>query len=1411
MTARFHRWRRETHSAGLELLRHFLTGFFDNDMVTVPGEWQKVAVGIFASLVSFALAATWVYADRYKYLHSAAFETYRQGVRDDLMSFLALAMVITALVTILQWQSLFLSLRDCLALAGLPVSPREIFLAKFGSLIVIFAAFVVSLTGMPSILFAILTGDLLPSGHWFENPSFLVNVAANFAALNGVCVFTFFSLLTLQAILLHLFPARIFARVSLAVQGALFILTVGSVPLLGRMPVSAAWWPPRWFVGLWEAIVIGRPTAGPALLAMAAPIALAFVAYLLSYHRYQRLLLEAPPGHKPSRRAGLGSRLLERWIREPREQGAFAFIWKTLIRSRSHRLLLLAYAGAALGWITKGLLDAPPVSLRDQGVYGLTVVLAPIAIAMLITIGLRYLFTLPVMLRAQWVFQIVEADDRAAWQAAIVRFVTWVGIAPVFAAGLPATLAVLGPVRGVAATVLAATVALIFFERHFRDWRKLPFTCSLLPGRQPVWLLILKVFLAMAYLVPVAQLVLWASAEQTSFLALATLEAAWWWRWRSMRRAEWRDAAMLWDEQPEGAVMALGLETASRQETPLEAPARPREVAPVFTGSMIASRGLLPQAWAEEIEEDRRDPGALWRSVWEDARYGARLIRRSPLFSAVVVLTLTVGIGINASVFTVFERVGMKAHVTRDPDSFVRIFPESQADGHDRPVSYSEYLALRDRNRSLRQLAAFQRFPVLLGDDDSWGTTALAVSCNFFQVEGLDRPLMGRLIDAGDCSNSGGQAVAVISEQIWRDRFAADPHIIGRMTRINNAAVPIVGVVPVRTSLWSEPTSVWVPYTAQAEFQAERDFLHEDLLWLWLAGRMKPGYTRSLVEAEFTGLERQLDWLTPGRRTAVETTDGSWLANFELRATGRDLFLLAFFFGAFYLVLLIACANVATLLLSRAASRSREIAVRLSLGAPRIRLVRMLVTESLLLAGMAGAASVWLLYRVPVPLFRYLSPKAPPIPMPPDWLVFTYVAAMVLLAGIVSGLAPALESVKVDLASTIRGNGGVLGGTGSGSKLRGWLVTAQVALSMVLLVEAALFGKSEDRNLNADPGYLPRNVVVALLRFPSGTSPQAAGSRLDRIANHLRAVPGVRDVTFSDNLPMIGNDTVQLRPPGRPDAVQPVDIYSASTGFMNTLGVPLVRGRDFERADRAAVIISESLARLFFRRRNPVGQTLNLPEGEVTIVGVAKDISPLRVGGSENPPVWRTGLTHPANAFLSVRFATPKMAAGQAVRASLREIEPSLVVMARNLQSWIDLVTEQMWNLVTLIVILGVVATVLATMGIYGAVSFAVNQRMRDLGIRVALGAGRIDIVREVFRMGGRPVLRGLLIGSWMSVAFAASLRENLRGTPLRIDSTDPLVYLLAMVLLALAAALAMIGPARRGSRSDPLDALRCE
>ncbi len=365
MIARLRGWLEETHSDTFELVRHFLARFFDTEIGASAGDWQKVGIGIFASLVSLGLLGLNVYQARFRILQDPLFSTpqkYHSVVREDLIGLLAIVMGITALLTLLQWQSLFPSLRDYLALAGFPVSARQIFLAKFTALILLAAAFVLSLTGPLAGFFAWVI-----SGRWMENPSGPAIGRATFAALAGGCCFVFFSLLAVQGILLNLVPGRWFMRVSQFVQAALFIVTVGALPLLGRQPAGAVWWPPSWFVQLWEALVTGSSTARPALLAIVLPPVIAVLAYLLSYHRYRKLLLEAPADRAGGQWSGWGSRLLERWIPNPREQAAFAFTWKTLARSPIHRLLLFAYAGLALGWVIKAALDAPPVALHDEG------------------------------------------------------------------------------------------------------------------------------------------------------------------------------------------------------------------------------------------------------------------------------------------------------------------------------------------------------------------------------------------------------------------------------------------------------------------------------------------------------------------------------------------------------------------------------------------------------------------------------------------------------------------------------------------------------------------------------------------------------------------------------------------------------------------------------------------------------------------------------------------------------------------------------------------------------------------------------------------------------------------------------------------------------------------------------------
>jgi predicted permease len=1084
------------------------------------------------------------------------------------------------------------------------------------------------------------------------------------------------------------------------------------------------------------------------------------------------------------------------------------------VRSRSHRLILLAYAGIGLGAITYGALDTPRPSLHDQGLYGFIAVIAPLAIAIAMAAGLRYLFSVPLALGANWLFQMTEPEDHAAWLSAVERFVLWCGVAPVFLAAFPACVAVFGLVRALAVVALAIVAVLIVFEILYRDWHKLPFTCSRLPGQEHVLVTGARVFYAVVYSATVAQLILYSSGELTAFAALIAFEVVVWLRLRSKRRGSWARAAIAYEDTWEDAPILLGLRQTQDLKQAIRTAASPAagaEEPAIFSASMVVSRGLLPVAWQEEIDAERRRPGALAGTLLDDVRYGLRVIRRNPVLSAVVVLTLTVGIGMNTTVFSVVNGLAMRAHVYKDPDSFLRVIPQNRWQGRSRGVSYPEYVFLRDSSRSLRQLAAWSLFPAMIGSDDSAESSGLLVSCNFFAVDGLDRPIVGRLLTADDCRTPGQTPSVIVAESVWRNRFGSDPSLIGRTIEVNNHAVMVAGVVPDRTSSWTKPVTMWLPLTAITYFQPNSGyFSRDDEFWLSLAARLAPGFSRTAAEAELNILAHQQDELHPGRRTTITTTNGSWMEELELTVSGRDLMLIALFLGAFVLVLLIACANVAILLLSRAAGRTREIAVRLSLGAPRVRLVRMLVTESLLLAAIAGAISLFLAWRVPQPLFRLAAPGAPDFPMPTDWRILLYLCIVVVGAGILSGLAPALESVKLDILSSLKGYGATLSRMG-GARLRGWLVTAQVAMSMVLLVEAALFAQSEDRTLRASPGYLPDRVVVAQIHFQNGTTVQQATVRLRAMADRINGLPGVRAVAFSDGLPMMQRKTVELTPPARADATQPVDLYAVSPGFLETLGVALTHGRDLRDSDSSAVVVSQSLANLFWPHQNAVGQNLPLPGGAIPVVGVAHDVAPLRFGGSDNPAAYRLRRVDAHDNSMSVRFDTAASRGGPAVRAALRASDPDAFVITRQLQAWIDQGTTILWSVVALIVILGLLATVLAAAGIYGTVSFAVGQQMHELGIRVALGARRFDIVREVFVSAGKPVLRGLLLGLWLSLATAAILRHNLANSPIRLDTTNPALYLGAALLLAITAGIAMIGPARRGSRSDPLEALRSE
>jgi hypothetical protein len=364
---------------------------------------------------------------------------------------------------------------------------------------------------------------------------------------------------------------------------------------------------------------------------------------------------------------------------------------------------------------------------------------------------------------------------------------------------------------------------------------------------------------------------------------------------------------------------------------------------------------------------------------------------------------------------------------------------------------------------------------------------------------------------------------------------------------------------------------------------------------------------------------------------------------------------------------------------------------------------------------------------------------------------------------------------------------------------------------MVLLVSSGLLGQAENRNLHGDPGYRPDRVVVVPLRFPAGTETRAAQVRLSAIMRRLQQLPGARSVTLSDSTPMLNAVTLELRPPGRDDAIQPVEMFSASPHFLETMGIPLLRGREFSEADQSAVIVSESLARAFWRQRDPVGEAINLPTGPAVVVGVAKDTETTRFGGSVNPVIYRVRGANAVRNVIAVRFDAGANDGPAAVRAATHQVEPGIPTSPFVLKAFIDRLTADLWNFVSLILIMGLLGAALSTAGIYGAVSFSVNQSMRELGIRLALGARKLDIFFHVFRTGGTPALRGLVIGLWLSIATAAVLSKLLSNAVIRLDSAEPMLYIGSSLLLASAAVAAMFAPARRGSQSDPSAVLRSE
>jgi predicted permease len=864
-------------------------------------------------------------------------------------------------------------------------------------------------------------------------------------------------------------------------------------------------------------------------------------------------------------------------------------------------------------------------------------------------------------------------------------------------------------------------------------------------------------------------------------------------------------------------------------------------------------------------------------ALLQDLRYGLRMMRKAPGVTAIAVLSLALGIGANTALFSIVDSLLLKMLPVKDPERLVlfrsvapREFSAGSYNGSSRTdeagrrimtsFPYQSFQRMRDQQSALSEIIAFGNVGLnVTADGQADVAGGQAVSGNYFAGLGV-QPILGRTFTEED-DKAAASPAAVISYRYWQQRFGGDQQIVGKQINLNNIAFTIVGVTPAgfegtMDAGTTQDVSIPIAWEPSMYVDRQRSYLNgAGVWWLRLMGRLKPGATAEQARAQLENAFQQsvIEHRT-ARQTEAQASGGNAVKNLEPQQYPR-LFLdpggqgemnsrrqfapsLYLLLGIVGMVLLIACANVANLLLSRAASRQKEIALRLALGASRWRLIRQLLTESVLLAAMGGTLGILFALWIKDGLLsvglwggrgmRALEPQL-------DWRVLGFTFALSLLTGLVFGLAPAWRSTRLDLTPTLKDSG--RGSSGSTrSLLSNSLVVLQVSLSLLLLIGAGLFVRTLLNLQRVDPGFNTRNLLLF------GIQPGLSGYKGDKLVQlyqqlgeRLEAVPGVQAVTFS-RTPLLSQSMssrdVYLRrdlsaPPdseGRIKASGEGYIHNVRENFLETMEIPLLAGRTLTQQDDAkapkVVVVNQTFASKYFPNQNPIGKRFTFDSSkpdEIEIIGLAKDAKYARQR-DEIPPTayssWRQELGGMRNATFEVRTAGDPTAAVAAVRQAVREVDANLPL--NNVKTQIEQADEtlRMERLFAkLMTLFGLLAQQLAAIGLFGVLAYAVSRRTHEIGIRMALGAERGDVLKMILRQGMTLALIGVglgLAGAYVLTRYLES-QLNLQSMLYGVKVNDPLTYGVIAAGLSLVAFVACYIPARRATKVDPLVALRYE
>jgi putative ABC transport system permease protein len=804
------------------------------------------------------------------------------------------------------------------------------------------------------------------------------------------------------------------------------------------------------------------------------------------------------------------------------------------------------------------------------------------------------------------------------------------------------------------------------------------------------------------------------------------------------------------------------------------------------------------------------------QSFLRDLRFGVRLLSKDLGFTIGAILILAVGIGATTAIFTVANALLLRPFPYRDPQQLVSLQVKDQSKDYDGTLL--RYELLRDHSQSFQSVAAWTNDTLnLTGNGEPMQVAVGRVSPNFFSMLGVD-PQPGRGF-AEEEGRPEGKPVVVLSDSLWRTRYGGDRNVLGQTITLDGTPHTVVGVLPAGAQFpFVGEADVWTPrYFELTLIPPQR--LRQGVGYLGLIARLKPAVTASQADAELAVLSRQYSEQNP---TAPDASPGITVTAAPLRdlvvANVRGKVWLLF--GAVALVLLIAYANVASLLLSRALARRREIAVRTALGAGRGTILRQLLTESTLMALIAGLLGVglsWLATRALVTWGTTQLPQGMSVGMDLRVLLFTVVIA--LLTGIIFGIFPALQLAGIDLHTTLREEGRSSSAGHARGRMTSMLVVGQVALSLLLLIGASLLLRSYERLLKVDPGFDPHNVLTMNISLPTVkyAKPTQETDFFDEVLRRVAQVPGVQSAAISAALPLSWKRITPMLSEGQanvPLAQRPfIDIEAVSPQWFQTLRVPLRSGRDFTAADNGqspkVLIVNQTFARQFWSGQNPVGKHIVVGRwtagGEV--VGVAEDIKNRGLGQEPQPQVYIPFAQLPwNNMYLLVRTAVPPLTVVPAIRSEISGIDPDQpvtgIVTAEDLM---DGSHTQPRFIMMLLGLFSLTALGLALVGIYGVLAYSVAQRQHELGIRLALGAKSADILRLVVRQGLVLAVSGVVIG----LVSALVVTRVMSSLLYKIGTHDLMTFLLAPVLFLAVAVVTSYVPARRATKVDPIEAMR--